>query len=63
MVNKYVAAGCFNSSSSSITLFKFPKDPALDVSDDPSRSGSSCSNEEQEQDRHSGLDVFHRSIT
>ena len=59
MVNKCVAAGCSNTSSSSITLFKFPKDPklryewekqvlyALDVSDDLSRSGSSCSNEEQ----------------
>ena len=30
---------------------------ALDVSDDLSRSGSSCSNEEQEQERLSGLDV------
>ena len=44
---------------------------ALDVSDDLSRSGSSCSNEEQEQERLSGLDVslsssitliFHTSI-
>ena len=69
MVNKCVAAGCSNTSSSSITLFKFPKDPKLryewekqvlctiDVSDDLSRSGSSCSNEEQEQERLSGLDV------
>ena len=30
---------------------------ALDVSDDLSRSGSSCSNEEKEQERLSGLDV------
>ena len=29
MVNKCVAAGCSNTSSSSITLFKFPKDPKL----------------------------------
>ena len=63
-MNKCVAVGCSNTSSSSITLFKFPKDPklrskfyALDVSADLSRSGSSCSNEEQEQDRLSGLDV------
>ena len=30
---------------------------ALDVSDDLSRSGSSCSNEEKEQERLSGLDI------
>ena len=30
---------------------------ALDVCDDLSRSGSSCSNEEQEQERLIGLDV------
>ena len=30
---------------------------ALDVSDDQSRSGSSYSNEEKEQERLSGLDV------
>ena len=29
MVNKCVAAGCSNTSSSSITLLKFPKDPKL----------------------------------
>ena len=29
MVNKCVAAGYSNTSSSSITLFKFPKDPKL----------------------------------
>ena len=29
MVNMCVAAGCSNTSSRSITLFKFPKDPKL----------------------------------
>ena len=29
MVYKCAAAGCFNTSSSSTTLFKFPKDPKL----------------------------------
>ena len=61
MVNKCVAAGCSNTSSSSITLFKFPKDPKLRyewekqvlctrVSDDLSRSGSSCSKSKSKKD-------------
>ena len=29
MVNRCVAAGCFNTASDRISLFKFPKDPEL----------------------------------
>ena len=74
MVNKCVAAGYSNTSSSSITLFKFPKDPKLryewekqllctiDVSDDLSRYGSPCSNEEKEQKDSVGL-MYHSVLT